>query len=204
MLCFFFVNDIAVLFDRQHINKIDEFQKKIFARYEMRYFGEIKWFLSIKIAKNRHQRLLHLCQNSYIDKLTMKFNVDFIKKSLGSSLMENYIKNTKTIIKQKIYAYQQRIESINYATVITRSDVAYAVFKLSEFLINSSKKHLHAADRIFFYLIAIKFFLIRFNAKISDSQSIFFVSSDASYADNFQIRYNFQNYEFKLFVDLVD
>ena len=42
MLCFFFVNDIAVLFDRQHINKIDEFQKKFFARYEMRYFDEIE------------------------------------------------------------------------------------------------------------------------------------------------------------------
>ena len=42
MLCFFFVNDIAVLFDCQHINKSDEFQKKLFARYEMRYFDEIK------------------------------------------------------------------------------------------------------------------------------------------------------------------
>ena len=99
----------------------------------------------------------------------MKFNVDFIKKSLGLFLMKNYIKNTKTIIKQKVYAYQQRIESINYAAVITRSDVAYAAFKLSEFLINSSKKHLYAADRIFFYLIVIKFFSIKFNAKISDS-----------------------------------
>ena len=185
------MNDIAVLFDRQHINKIDEFQKKLFVRYEMRYFDEIEWFLNIKIIKNRYQRLLHLYQNSYIDKLTMKFNVDFIKKSFDSSLMKNYIKNTKTIIKQKIYAYQQRVESINYATVITRFDVIYAVFKLSEFLINSSKKHFHATDRIFFYLIIIKFFSIRFNAKISDSQSIFFVSSDASYADNFQIRYNF-------------
>ena len=134
----------------------------------------------------------------------MKFNVDFIKKSLGSSLMENYIKNTKTIIKQKIYAYQQRIESINYATIIIRFDVIYAVSKLSEFLINSSKKHLHAADRILFYLIIIKFFSIKFNVKIFDSQSIFLVSSDASYADDFQIRYNFQNYEFKLFVDLIN
>ena len=134
----------------------------------------------------------------------MKFNVDFIKKSFDSFLMKNYIKNTKTIIKQKVYAYQQRIESINYATVIIRSDVIYTVFKLSEFLINSSKKHFHAADRIFFYLIIIKFFSIKFNVKIFDSQSIFLVSSDASYADDFQIRYNFQNYEFKLFVDLIN
>ena len=56
----------------------------------------------------------------------------------------------------------------------------------------------------FFYLIIIKFFSIRFNAKMSNSQSIFFVSSNASYADDFQIRYNFQNYEFKLFVDLIN
>ena len=134
----------------------------------------------------------------------MKFNVDFIKKSFDSFLMKNYIKNTKTIIKQKIYAYQQRIKSINYATIIIRSDIIYAAFKLSEFLINSLKKHLHAADRIFFYLIIIKFFSIKFNVKIFDSQSIFFVLSDASYANNFQIRYNFQNYEFKLFVDLIN
>ena len=169
MLCFFFVNDITVLFDRWHINKIDEFQKKLFARYEMRYFDEIKWFLNIKIIKNRHQRLLHLCQNSYIDKLTMKFNVDFIKKSFDSFLMKNYIKNTKTIIKQKVYAYQQRVKSINYATIIIQSDMIYAAFKLSKFLTNSSKKHFHAADRIFFYLIIIKFFSIRFNAKNFDS-----------------------------------
>ena len=134
----------------------------------------------------------------------MKFNVDFIKKSFDSFLMKNYIKNTKTIIKQKIYAYQQRIESINYAIIITRFNVIYVVFKLSEFLINSSKKHFYAADQILFYLIIIKFFSIKFNAKISDSQSIFFVLSDASYANNFQIRYNFQNYEFKLFVDLIN
>ena len=118
--------------------------------------------------------------------------------------MKNYIKNTKTIIKQKVYAYQQRIKSINYATVIIRSDVIYAVFKLSEFIINLSKKTSSCSWLNFFYLIIIKFFSIKFNVKIFDSQSIFFVSSNASYADNSQIRYNFQNYELKLFVDLIN
>ena len=132
----------------------------------------------------------------------MKFNVDFIKKLFDSFLMKNYIKNTKTIIKQKVYTYQQRIKSINYATIIIRFNVIYAVFKLLKFLINSSKKHFHVADRIFFYLIIIKFFSIKFNVKIFDSQSIFFVLSNALYANDFQIRYNFQNYEFKLLLRL--
>ena len=69
MLCFFFVNDIVVLFDRQYTEKVDEFQKKLFSRYEMRYFDEIKWFLNIRIAKNRYHKLLYLCQNSYINKI---------------------------------------------------------------------------------------------------------------------------------------
>ena len=204
MLCFFFVNDIAVLFDRQNTEKVDEFQKKLFARYKMRYFDKIEWFLDIKIIKNRHHRLLYLCQNSYINKFAMKFKIDLIKKSFNSFLMKNYIKNAETIIKQKIYAYQQRVKFINYAAIIICFDVTYVVFKLSEFLINSSKKHFDASNRIFFYLTAIKFFSIRFNAKVSDSQFIFFVSSDTLYADDFEIRYNFQNYEFKLFDDLVN
>ena len=139
----------------------------------MRYFDEIEWFLNIKIAKNRHHRLLYLCQNLYINILAVKFKIDLTKKSFDSFLMKDYIKNVETIIKQKIYAYQQRVKFINYTAVITQFDVIYAVFKLSEFLTNPSKKHFDASDRVFFYLIAIKFFSIRFDAKISDSQFIF-------------------------------
>ena len=83
MICFFFVDDIAVLFHQQHTHQIDEFQKKLFARYEMRYLGEIEWFLGIRIARNRHQHVLHLCQDSYIDKLKVKFNIDLAKKPPG-------------------------------------------------------------------------------------------------------------------------
>ena len=42
MICFFFVNDITVLYDRKFTHQVDEFQKKLFSRYEMRYIGEIE------------------------------------------------------------------------------------------------------------------------------------------------------------------
>lgn len=148
--------------------------------------------------------MLHLCQDFYINKLAVKFNVDFSKKPPDSFLMKDYIKNAETVIKQKIFAYQQRVESINYATIIIRPNVIYAVSKLSEFLINSSRKHFDASDRVFSYLVHIKNLLIRFDARVFDQQSIFLASSDASYADDLEIRYNSQNYDFMLFNGLVD
>ena len=170
----------------------------------MRYLGEIEWFLDIRIAKNRHQHVLHLCQDSYIDKLKMKFNIDLAKKPPGSPLMKDYFKNASTVTKQEVFAYQQRVEFINYAAVITRLDVAQAAFKLSEFLINPLAKHLYAANRVLLYLAHIKNLSIRFDARVLNQQSIFLASSDASFADDFLIRHSSQKYGFKLFDDIVD
>lgn len=132
----------------------------------MRYLGKIEWFLDIRIIKNRHQYVLHLCQDSYIDKLKVKFNIDITKKLPGSSFMKNYFKNASTAIKKEVFAYQQRVRSINYAAVITRPDVAHAVSKLSEFLINPSAKHLYAANRMLLYLAYIKNLSIKFDARV--------------------------------------
>ena len=138
MICFFFVIDIMVLYDRKFTHQVNEFQKKLFSRYEMRYIGEIEWFLGIRISRDRYHRLFTLCLDFYIDKLAVKFNIDVSKKAPGAPLGDDHVKNTGTATKQEIFAYQQRVRSINYAAVITRPDVAYAVFKLSEFLTNPS------------------------------------------------------------------
>ena len=204
MLCFFFVDDIAVLYDRRYTDQVDEFQKKLFARYEMRYIGEIEWFLGIRISRDRHQRLLSLCQDSYIDKLAVKFNIDISQKAPGSPLSEDHVKNTGTATNQEILAYQQRVGSINYAAVITRPDIAYSASKLSEFLTNPSQAHLNAADRVISYLIHTKYLGIQFDARVIDSQSIFLGSSDASYANDPETRYSSQGYGFMLFNGLVD
>lgn len=148
--------------------------------------------------------MLLLCQNSYIDKLEVKFNIDLIKKSPNSPLMEDCIKNANTAIKQEVFAYQQRVKSINYAAVIIRSDVAHAVFKLSEFLTNPSAKHFYAVNKMFLYFAHTKNLLIKFDGRMLDQQSIFLASSDVSFADNSETRHSSQGYGFKLFNDIID
>ena len=81
-----------------------------------------------------------------------------------SSYEDGIIKNSNQATAQQILEYQQRIESINFAAVIPRLDIAFAAFKLSEFLINSSFQHIDVVDRVFKYLTHIKDYEIVFNA----------------------------------------
>ena len=134
----------------------------------------------------------------------MKFNIDFSKKAFSSSLNEDHVKNTNTAINQEIFAYQQRVKSINYATIIIRPDVIYAAFKLTEFFINSFQTHINATDRILFYLIHTKNLTIKFDARVTDFQFIFIVSSDVFYADDSVTKYNSHEYGFKLFNEIID
>ncbi|RDL41936.1 uncharacterized protein BP5553_01915 [Venustampulla echinocandica] len=53
---------------------------------------------------------------------------------------------------QQMLAYQQRVGSINYASVITRADVSKSISKLAEFQLNPAPKHLAAADQLLQYL----------------------------------------------------
>lgn len=165
MLLFFFVDDIVVLYDQQHVKEVDAFQMRFFDRYEIRYLGELKWFLGIWISRDRETRRLWLCQDSYINKLTAKFNISIEAKCPGAPLPnEELTKATTQATAQEIYAYQQRIGSINFAAVITRPNVAHAASKLSEYLTNPSKWHFDCANRVLLYLAHTRSLSIEFSA----------------------------------------
>lgn len=206
MLLFFFVDDIALIYDRRYTPQVEEFQAKFFKIYEMRYLGQIEWFLGIRITRDRTQPHLSLCQDSYIDKLIAKFNVNVSSKAPGAPLSshEPLIKNNKQATAQQIHAYQQRVGSINFAAVTSRPDVSFAASKLSEFLTNPSKEHIDAAERVLRYLGHTKGYSIVFNAEISDPRTVFLASSDASFAGDPENRYSSQGYGFKLFNGMID
>ena len=185
MIVFFFVDDICLLYDKRYTYEVDAFQSKLFDIYEMRNLREIKWFLGIRIIRDRPNRLLWLCQDSYIDKLASKFNISPDSRHYETPLpVEALRKNTEQATSQEIYAYQQSVGSINFAAVITLPDVADAASKLSEHLINPSSRHLELANRTIDYLIGTRSLAIQFNGLSDQSKTILLASSDASFADD--------------------
>ena len=128
-----------------------------------------------------------------------------LKASSTFSSSADIIKHVDQATSQQIQTYQQRVEFINFAAMITKSDIVFAASKLSKFLTNSSDFHLECATRILKYLEYTKKFAIQFNSlSVYNFISILLISSDVSFADDFIIRYSSQEYAFKLFNNMID
>jgi hypothetical protein len=56
LIVFFYVDDIVVLFHPSNIFAYHEFREKLLDAYKMREMGELKWFLGIRIIRDRTLR----------------------------------------------------------------------------------------------------------------------------------------------------
>jgi hypothetical protein len=76
---------------------------------------------------------------------------------------------------EKVHVYHQKIESICYFVIITRSNIIKAAFELTRYFINFDSKHLKAADHCIKYVHVIKYLIIRYsnseNEKLSNQIS---------------------------------
>ncbi len=102
---------------------------------------------------------------------------------------------------QRVYVFQQRVSSLNFAAVISRLDIAFATAKLAQFLKNPNPDHVMIANRVIAYLNDTKNFVIEFSGKSSE---IFLCASDAAFADDEIIRKSSNDYLFKLYDDPID
>jgi hypothetical protein len=53
---FFYVDDIVILYRKEHKKIFQEFKRKLTDRYEMREIGDLSWFLGIRVLRDRSQR----------------------------------------------------------------------------------------------------------------------------------------------------
>ena len=201
LMIFFFVDDIVVLTHKQHADKRHEFEKALFARFEMKALRELTWFLDIRIIRNRNQKKIWLCQNSYIEKMATKFNL-LNSKNFAAPLTETPQPFEGESNRQQMYAYQQKVGSLNFAAVTTRPDIVFAVSKLFQYFQNPGPANLRAADHVIAYLYSTKFLVIEFSE--SYHSNIFSCASDAAYADDISIRRSSMEFLFHLYGESID
>ena len=136
----------------------------------MKDLGELKWFLGIRIIRNRPQGKLWLCQDSYIEKITNKYHLQFRKHSLTPMSPDPLLPNTDQATLQQIRGYQGKTGSINYAATQTRPDTARAASNLAEFSTNPSQKHQDAADQAILYLAGTRYYAIEYSASANNQE----------------------------------
>ena len=151
---FFFVDDIVLLHRSRYKVDTDEFVRKLKERFEMNDLGELKWFLGIRILRERKARKLWLCQDAYVEKIVNDYGIAKRDQFKGSLFPTNDLQPREgdNATPDQTHRYQQKVGFINYISVITRPDVAKPIAKLAEFLLNPSDQHNYLADRLMEYL----------------------------------------------------
>lgn len=213
---FFYVDDILLIGPKAAQSTMQELKQDLMQAYEMKDIGEAKWFLNVRILRNRDQKKLWLSHDAYIDKITQRFNLQLgsTKISSPSSRQFEFQKPAEIATRDLISRYQERVGSLIYPSVTTRPDIAWIASKLSTYNQNPSEKLLQEAEHVILYLAATKYLAIEYSAKpqlaggcdseacISDADQLrheFLAASDASFADDRDTRYSSQGYCFRLF-----
>jgi len=209
MIFFFYVDDIILLYDKQNQSKFELFLANLQGEIDLRLMDEANWFLGIRIIRDRPRRRLWLCQDSYIDKVLAKFNLKpYSKTQAFTPFTEGLEPFDGKATADQIFAYQQRIGTVNFVAVMTRPDVAKMCSILGQFLRNPGPRHLAAADRLISYLGRTKHLAIQYSNDVDDWDFDFKahpleIYSDAAFADNTD-RKSSDGYLFMLFGGPID
>ena len=147
------VDDLIIL--GKGMDGIKQLKKDLNAEFEMKDMGELRYFLGIKVTRDREERQLTIDQNTYIRMILERFGMEDCNPvstpiATGTKLQQASIEDV--LVDQQ--NYQSMVGSIMYAMLCTRPDLAYAISQLSQFNAKPTSIHETAAERVLRYLKA--------------------------------------------------
>ena len=108
VLCFFFVDDIVEASMPKYRQQLRQFDAHLSSIYEMHGVGELRWFLSSNIFRDRKTRRIWLNQASYIERTMEKFGYDKEKCPKAPMGTDELLPNTGQATPQQVNLYQQK------------------------------------------------------------------------------------------------
>nr|GEV57257.1 zinc finger, CCHC-type [Tanacetum cinerariifolium] len=142
-----YVNDMLIFGTGQV--QVDMTKEFLSSRFSMKDIGEADVILGIRIKHDSNG--IAISQSHYIEKVLKKFNYsDCTPVSTPLDTCEKLMSNRGLAVSQ--LEYSRVIGCLMYAMTCTRSDIAFAVGKLSMYTSNLGTQHWQAIHRVLKYL----------------------------------------------------
>jgi hypothetical protein len=201
VLVLFYVDDIVLLFHKRAAREAQEVIDGMKRSYELHEMGDCKWFLGVRVLRDRKAKTLSLIHDTYIEKVASRFELTEGRAPSTPLPTMNFVKYEGQATLAAIKEYQEKVGSILYTAIMIRADVAFAASQLSHFLQNPSPEHIAAINWAIRYLYSTRFLAIEYNADTTTDPIV--VASDASFADDVETRRSSQGYTILLFGGLI-
>ena len=151
-----YVDDILLI--GNNIPMLESVKTSLKNSFSMKDLGEAAYILGIKIYRDRSRRLIGLSQDTYVDKMLKRFNMEEAKKgflpmSHGIHLSKSQCPTTTDEWdRMSKVPYASAIGSIMYAMISTRPNVSYALSVTSRYQSDPGESHWTAVKNILKYL----------------------------------------------------
>ncbi|XP_035839071.1 secreted RxLR effector protein 161-like [Helianthus annuus] len=131
------------------VEEIARLEKNLFSNFEMKYLGNLKYFLGIEVLRSK--RGIFICQKKYVlDLLAETGLIDCKPVDMPMVVNHNLYMELNGELADK-ERYQRLVGKLIYLSH-TRPDIAYAVGVVSQFMHQPQVAHMEAAQRILRYL----------------------------------------------------
>ena len=178
----------------------ESFKNKVSEQFQISIYGDLSWFLNIKIERTQNQ--IMLSQEAYVEKLLEKFNMSEPKTletpldvSLKLSKLDSPEIGSNEHREMQSCDYRGIVGCLNYLALTSRPDIAHAANLLSSFVENPGRQHWNAAKGCLRYLKGTKSEKMIFRKSEKLELTGF---SDSDWAGNIDNRKSTSGFCFKL------
>lgn len=194
----FYVDDFLVCYQKSAQDEASQLIEGIKDTYEIKDQGDVAYYLGVRAIRDRQNKRLWLVHDTYLEKVAQRYGLDSCRVPATPLPSGELLKYDGEAPKSRIKAYQERVGSLLYSSVMIRPDIAFACSQLSKFLTNPSEEHVRAADWCIRYAYGTRNVAISYGEQEEGAQALV-IASDASYADDPETRRSSNGYVIMLF-----
>ena len=140
-----YVDDILIA--GNNVEYLKDIKSWLSFNFEMKDMANAIYILGVKISRDRSRRLLSLSQETYINKVLERFNMQNYK-SIGNPIAKRETLSKRMcpqiqleVERMKNVPYASAVGSLMYAMLCTRPDICYAVGLVSRYQSNPGEAH---------------------------------------------------------------
>ncbi len=161
ILMFFYVNDIVFAFTASRKKDAENLIRRLKCIFDMKDLNSLNFFLDVRILQKFDT--IWLIQNFDMNKLIKNYVINIEYKATTLLSYQSLMSYTDEMNQKRVHVYRQKVRSICYSVIITRSSIIKTAFELARHFINFDSKHLKTANHCIKYLHVIKFLIIRYS-----------------------------------------